>query len=84
MAGVVWALFYYLLADGLPGGQSLGKRWIGTRVIRVQTGEPCSFARSVVRNLFLAVLGPIDWVFIFGEHHQRLGDKVAGTAVVYD
>jgi len=26
----------------------------------------------------------IDWLFIFGEKHQRLGDKVAGTIVVLD
>jgi hypothetical protein len=28
------------------------------------------------------LLGPIDWIFIFGDRHQRLGDKIAGTIVV--
>jgi uncharacterized RDD family membrane protein YckC len=28
------------------------------------------------------VLGPIDWIFIFGERHQRLGDMLAGTVVI--
>ena len=33
IGGIIWSLFYYLLADGLPGGQSFGKRWLGMRVI---------------------------------------------------
>jgi uncharacterized RDD family membrane protein YckC len=32
----------------------------------------------------LAILGPIDRIFIFGERHQRLGDKAAGTIVIAD
>jgi len=79
----LWAAFYYLFADGLPGGQSLGKKWIGMYVIDEKSGEPCTWGDSLVRNLFGA-LGLIDWLFIFGEKHQRLGDKVAGTIVVLD
>jgi uncharacterized RDD family membrane protein YckC len=30
------------------------------------------------------ILGPIDWIFIFGDRRQRLGDKAAGTIVVVD
>lgn len=84
LPGVLWSMFYFLLADGFPGGQSFGKRWIGMYVIDEKTGAPCSFGASFVRNFFLAALGPIDWIFIFGEKHQRLGDKVAGTIVVLD
>jgi len=80
----LWSAFYYLFADGFPGGQSLGKRWIGMYVIDEKSGEPCTWGDSLVRNFFLAALGPIDWIFIFGEKHQRLGDKVAGTIVVLD
>jgi uncharacterized RDD family membrane protein YckC len=82
IGGIIWSLFYYLLADGLPGGQSFGKRWLGMRVISEQSGAPCTFGQSLVRNFLLALLGPIDWVFIFGERHQRLGDKAAGTIVI--
>ena len=81
--GILWAVFYHFFADGLPGGQSFGKKWIGTYVINATTGAPCTFGASFVRNL-LTILGPIDWLFIFGERHQRLGDKAAGTIVVYD
>jgi uncharacterized RDD family membrane protein YckC len=77
----LWAAFYYMFADGLQGGQSFAKRWLGVRVVDEKTGEPCTFGQSSLRNI-LAVLGPIDWVFIFGDRHQRLGDKAAGTVVV--
>ena len=38
----LWAAFYYLFADGFPGGQSLGKKWIGMYVIDEKSGEPCT------------------------------------------
>jgi len=84
VVGVLFALLYTLLADGLEGGQSYGKRMVGIRVVSTDTGAPCTFGQSLVRNLLLAFLGPIDWIFIFGERHQRLGDKAAGTIVIVD
>jgi hypothetical protein len=35
-----------------------------------------------VRNISLLILTWIDWIFIFGERRQRLGDKLANTVVV--
>ena len=84
LAGIGWSIFYYLLADGLHDGQSFAKRWLGMQVVDAESGEPCTFGQSFVRNLLLAILGPIDWIFIFGERHQRLGDKAAGTIVIVD
>ena len=83
-AAILFAMMYGLFSDGLPGGQSLGKRWVGIRVISADTGAPCSFRQSFVRNILLSFLGPIDWFFIFGERRQRLGDKAAGTIVIVD
>ena len=80
----IFAFLYTLLADGLEGGQSFGKRMVGIRVVSMETGAPCSFGQSFVRNLLLMLLGPIDWIFIFGDRRQRLGDKAAGTMVVVD
>ena len=80
----IFAFLYTLLADGLEGGQSYGKRMVGIRVVSMRTGAPCSFGESFIRNLLLMVLGPIDWIFIFGERRQRLGDKAAGTIVIVD
>jgi uncharacterized RDD family membrane protein YckC len=32
-------------------------------------------------NIF-TLFGPLDWIFIFGERRQRVGDKFAGTTVI--
>ena len=79
---LAWAAAYNFLADGLPGGQSFGKHFLGMKVIDFASRAPCSYGQSFIRNLVLWFLGPLDWVFIFGERHQRLGDKLAGTIVI--
>ena len=82
IAWIGWVFFNILLADGLAGGQSLGKRVVGIRVVDAESGAPCTFWQSFIRNVLLSILGPLDWIFIFGAKHQRLGDKAAGTIVV--
>jgi uncharacterized RDD family membrane protein YckC len=77
-----WSFLHIILADGLEGGQSWGKRAAGTRVIDAESGKPCTMGQAFVRNICLSILGPIDWIFILGARHQRLGDKLAGTVVV--
>jgi uncharacterized RDD family membrane protein YckC len=73
---------YILFADAFPGGQSYGKRLVGIAVVDKWSGAPCTAWQSFLRNVLLAVLGFFDWVFIFGEKHQRLGDMAAETIVV--
>ena len=80
--GLLWAIGYNFLADGFPGGQSFAKRLLGMKVVDAETRAPCSYGQSLLRNFLLWLLGPLDWVFIFGERHQRLGDKAAGTIVI--
>ena len=82
IAGVVAGVGYYLFADCLGEGQSYGKRWLGMAVVHSETGAPCTPAQSLVRNLLLSLLGPIDWIFIFGSRRQRLGDMLARTLVI--
>src|SRR2546423_1525555 len=65
IAAFCWSGFYYLFADGFGDGQSFAKQWIGMHVISEETGQPCTFWQSFIRNLLLAILGPIDWIFIF-------------------
>jgi len=79
---ILFAIFYILLADGLEGGQSYGKRLVHTACVDATTGAPCTFWQSFIRNLLLALLGIIDWIFILGKKRQRLGDKAANTIVV--
>jgi uncharacterized RDD family membrane protein YckC len=80
--GFLLAVLYLLLADALPGGQSVGKRALDIAVIDQNTRQPCTFGQSFLRNIPLMVLGMIDALFIFGRTHQRLGDRVAKTMVV--
>lgn len=75
-------LLYLLLCDGLPGGQSIGKRFTKSSVVHVETGRPCSYMQSCVRNVCLIVLGVFDCVFIVGQQRRRLGDFLARTKVV--
>ena len=82
IAGVAAGVGYYLFADCLGEGQSYGKRWLGMAVVHSETGAPCTPGQSLVRNLMLSLLGPIDWIFIFGSRRQRLGDMLARTLVV--
>ena len=82
LVGVLTTLAYILFADGLRGGQSLGKRLFGTAVVDASSGKPCTYLQSFVRNLPLAFLGVLDWALIFGSSRQRLGDHLANTIVV--
>ncbi len=79
---ILFALFYLLFADGFRGGQSFGKKMLGMAVINAATGRACTLAESFIRNLLLALLGWIDWIFILGKRRQRLGDRAARTLVI--
>jgi uncharacterized RDD family membrane protein YckC len=83
---VVWLYFtvIYLLANG----QTIAKKWLGIKVVRVD-GSRASFARIFwlrnFLNLALSILplyGIIDSLFIFSESRQCLHDKIADTVVV--
>jgi len=68
--GVLAAMSYAAMQDGLGVGQSIGKRIFGLRVIEDQMGLPCSFRVSFIRNIMftmavpLAVM-PILWILFF-------------------
>ncbi|MCL5286028.1 MAG: RDD family protein [Nitrospirae bacterium] len=58
------ATAYILVADGLPGGKSLGKRLSGLWVSG-RSGDPCSFYESTIRNIPLGlayILSQIPWI----------------------
>jgi uncharacterized RDD family membrane protein YckC len=82
ITAIVIALLYILLSDGMENGQSYGKRAMKIAVVDATTGLPCSYGKSLLRNLTLELLGPIDWLFIFTDKRQRLGDMFANTNVV--
>jgi uncharacterized RDD family membrane protein YckC len=73
-------------------GQSLGKQWLGLRIVGVD-GSRATFVRTVLlRTLLPWLLAwipfvgwfvlPIDWLVIFREDRRCLHDLIAGTKVV--
>ena len=49
--GLSAGIIYLSLCDGMPGGQSAGKKFMGFAVKSLEDGSPCSYKQSVVRNL---------------------------------
>ena len=83
----VFNIGYDVLFEVLGSGRTLGKRALGTRVIRAD-GSPVDFRSSVIRNLIRIVdaqppgivIGVL--LILFTPRDQRLGDIAAGTVVV--
>jgi uncharacterized RDD family membrane protein YckC len=80
--GVLGYSLYSLFADGLPGGQSLGKKVLKIAVVNKWDGKPAGYAKSLLRNFSLGALEVFDAVFIFSDSKRRLGDLIADTEVI--
>ncbi|WP_138416775.1 RDD family protein [Aquibacillus sediminis] len=80
---------YFFVLEYFFGGRTVGKRWIGIRVIQ-DNGHSITLLSSLIRNLLRIIdslpsayfLGII--MIFFHSKHKRLGDLVAGTIVVYE
>lgn len=80
-------LFYSLVLESIFEGQTLGKKILKIKVVKID-GYQASFADYIVRwvfrmvdiNLSMGVIGLI--TTILSSKTQRLGDIVAGTAVI--
>lgn len=77
-AGMVVALLYLLLADGLLQGQSPGKRVFGIRVVYLPMRAPGRYRESMLRN------APFGLCVLLGMLPQHLGlvAFVGGVAVI--
>lgn len=49
--GVILAIGYLCIADYIQEGQSVGKRFVGFKVVSLEDGTPCSLRQSIIRNL---------------------------------
>ncbi len=80
---------YDVAFEVFGGGKTIGKRALGTRVVRT-SGASVDFKSSAVRNLLRLVDGPMTFyalgtfMILFTKRNQRLGDLAAGTVVVRD
>ena len=69
--GVLMGVTYLIIADGLFGGRSLGKRIIGLKVINIEDGGRITFKQSMIRNalfgiiLLFSIVPYLGWVLIF-------------------
>ena len=86
--GLVAAIAYGLIKDALPflNGQSIGKRAMGIRAVRVTDGSPITndYATALVRqiSLYIPIFDIVDMLMVFSSDHRRFGDRWAGTIVV--
>jgi uncharacterized RDD family membrane protein YckC len=87
MAVMFGILGYHLLSEVIGNGQSLGKRAVGIKVVRLDGLEP-GMGEYLLRSVFLM----LDFLFSFGAlgailigstfKNQRLGDLAANTTVI--
>jgi uncharacterized RDD family membrane protein YckC len=78
---VAWLWFaYFLSKDWIPGGGSMGKRVLAIRVVDRQSGKPCTWGQSALRNA--AIIIPFDWLPVFSKRRVRFGDMIVGTEVI--
>jgi uncharacterized RDD family membrane protein YckC len=82
------AVLYITFRDGLFGGQSLGKKIMGVRVVHLD-GRPISYVDSSFRNVLFIIylLMPlaiaVEAVAAFRHpERRRLGDRIGKTCVV--
>jgi uncharacterized RDD family membrane protein YckC len=80
---VVPCLLYFLFSDALPNGQSIGKKICKISVVSYDKRQPSGMFDSFVRNIVLLLAGVVDIFFLFSKERRRLGDRAAGTIVVW-
>lgn len=85
-AGFVGFVVYYALMTASPRGATLGKRALGIRVVREETGESLTVARSVGRYFasWLSAI-PLCLGFVWAAwdaRGQTWHDKIVGSRVI--
>jgi uncharacterized RDD family membrane protein YckC len=80
---------WYLVATT---GQSLAKRWMGIKIVRLD-GSPVGFVHGVILRVWVVsalgyipfaggLIGLVNALMIFGEERRCLHDHIAGTRVI--
>ena len=85
-------LIYPFIKDGMKNGQSFGKRLMGIRVISLDDGMPCTYARSAIRQLITSLLCNVAFIgliiepliVLIDDDGRRIADRIANTFVVQD
>ena len=81
----LWA--YYVLLEGGPTGQTIGKKAVGIRVVSMQTGGPIGYGKAFIRTLIrtfisgnVCLLGFL-WM-LWDSEKQTWHDKISDSVVV--
>ncbi len=78
-------VFYTLVLEALMEGQTIGKRIMKIKVVKID-GYQASLSDYMVRWFFrivdIYILGLGFFVILFSKRSQRLGDMAAGTSVI--
>jgi uncharacterized RDD family membrane protein YckC len=80
-------IFYTIVQESIFEGQTIGKRIMKTKVIKID-GYQAGFGDYLVRWLFrlIEIMPPLGIIgllsVIFSERNQRIGDMAAGTAII--
>jgi uncharacterized RDD family membrane protein YckC len=84
--GTLIGIVYYVMLEGGPSGQTVGKMALGIRVYDLRQGGPIGYGRAIIRY-FARILSSIPlglgyfWMIWDGEK-QTWHDKFAGSVVV--
>ncbi|GAB2540832.1 RDD family protein [Spirosoma aerophilum] len=92
MVGYIIAIGYLLTKDALPetggflGGQSIGKKLMGIKAIKEETGGSLvgDYGTAITRQvpLLIPLFGIVDALMVFSDDRKRFGDKWAKTIVI--
>ena len=74
-------IWIYQTVKLIQTGQTLGKKWAGVKVVRLD-GSLASFGNQFLRGLVFGLLGIISIVFIFRDDHRCLHDLAGETKVI--
>ena len=82
----IGSIAYYVVLEGGPTGQTLGKRAMGIRVIDFNTGGPIGYGRAFLRLIGRYISGLICYLgylwMLWDKEKQCWHDKMANDVVV--
>jgi uncharacterized RDD family membrane protein YckC len=86
LIGIALGIAYFGYLEGSTSGQTLGKKWVGIRVIDFNTGGPIGFGRAVIRYFgrivsFIPCFLGYFWM-LWDKEKQTWHDKFATDVVV--
>lgn len=84
LAALIWALYNAWLSG--ESGQSYGRKWAGTRLVKESDGDTLGGPMGVVRHLLHIIDAIICFIGfllpLWDTKRQTIADKLAGSVVV--